>query len=158
LTFDIIAFSYVHKQFLSVVRTSAWFFVCFSIWRLTCIAFLPLVLHCSGVLYYICNRIYISYNVPFVFILIHLAFHIRWSCVFQRRNLVLRFPVLPFPPMRFGPAFSSPAFSVSPKRTVKHVNWTKRMIGRCRWRKFIKDVWCFLHAVFSSSYVTFRSL
>jgi len=78
---------------------------------LACIAFLPIVLHCSGVLHYICNRIYISYNVPFVLILIHLAFHRRWSCVFHPRNLVLRFPFLPFPPLRFGPTFSSPAFS-----------------------------------------------
>jgi len=45
--------------------------------RFTCIAFLPIALHCSGVLYYIYNRIYISYNVPVNFILIHLAFNRR---------------------------------------------------------------------------------
>jgi len=37
---------------------------------------------------------YISYNVPFNFILIHLAFNRRWSCVFYPGNLVLRFPVV----------------------------------------------------------------
>ena len=108
LTFDIFALSYVHKQLLSVVRTSACFFVCFNIWRLT---FLPVALHCSGVLYYIYNIIYISYNVPFNFILIHFAFFRRWSCVFHHWNLVLRFPVPWIPPMRFGPVFSSPVFS-----------------------------------------------
>ena len=60
----------------------------FHYYRLTCIAFLPIALHCSGVLYYIYNIIYISYNVPFNFILVH-----RWSCVFHPENLVLRFPV-----------------------------------------------------------------
>jgi len=103
--------SYVHKQLLSVVRTSAWFFVCFNIWRLTCIAFLPIALHCGGILYYIYNIICISYNVPFNFILIHFAFNRWWSRVFHPGNLVLRFPVSWIPPMRFGPVFSSPVFS-----------------------------------------------
>jgi len=98
----------------------------FHYYRLTCIAFLPIALHCSGILYYIYNIIYISYNVPFNFILIHFAFNRRWSCVFHPGNLVLCFPqcrefhpctlvpcfpVLSFPPLRLGPTFSSPAFS-----------------------------------------------
>jgi len=93
------------------VRTSAWFFVCFNIGRLTCIALLPIALQCSGLLYYIYNIIYISYSVPFNFILIHFAFNRRWSCVFNPGNLVLRFPVTWIPPMRFGSVFSSPVFS-----------------------------------------------
>jgi len=110
--------SYVHKQLLSVVRTSAWFFVWFNIWRLTCIAFLPIALHCSGVLYYTYNIICILYNIPFKFILIHFAFNRRWSCVFHPGNLVLRFPVPWIPLMRFGPAFSSLAFSASPSPNI----------------------------------------
>jgi len=35
-----------------------------TVWHIG-IAFLPIALHCSGVLYYINNIIYISYNVPF---------------------------------------------------------------------------------------------
>ena len=59
------------------------------------------------------NRIYISYNVPFNFILIHLAFNRRWSCVFHPGNLVLRFPVLRFPPPYFSRSrvFQSRVFS-----------------------------------------------
>ena len=75
-----------------------------------CIAFLPIALHCSGVLYYIYNRIYISYNVPFNFILIHLAFNRRWSCVFHPGNLVLRFPV---------PRFQSPSGEPSDRVRLK---------------------------------------
>jgi len=83
----------------------------FHYYRLTCIAFLPIALRCSGVLYYIYNIIYISYNVPFNFILIQFAFNRRWSCIFHPGNLVLCFPVPSFPPLRFCPTFSSPAFS-----------------------------------------------
>ena len=105
----------------------------FHYYRLTCrpIAFLPIALHCSGVFYYIYNIIYISYNAPFNFILIHFAFNGGrafstveiWSCVFQSClfhpcDLVLSFPVPSFLPLRLGPTFSTPVLFMVPRFPV----------------------------------------
>jgi len=69
-------------------------------------------LHCSGVLYYIYNIIFISYNVPFNFILIHFAFNRRWSCVFNPGYLVPCFPV---------PRFQRPR-SIKPRRQLRRLS------------------------------------
>ena len=122
-----------------------------TVWHIG-IAFLPIALHCSGVLYYINNIIYISYNVPFNLYLSvsrsidggRAFFTLEiWSRVFQSRlfhpcDLVPRFPVLRFPHPYFSwsRVFQSRVFSVPRHTTQTSAQYRTLAMSRNWFSKF----------------------